>query len=229
MQKEIGGPRHELLPVRELKGAPRVDCRRRGELVLFSECQSCEQGTVLRLKGSRLPFLVCPSDSDAPGGLQVWPRDPVSSIMTKAVPVKRSLTIERLLRLFMDEGLSAAPVVDEDSKVIGVIAKSDLNFDDIGWTELRDAALSSHPEGVEQHSDMLSEDDLYLQGLLRERTVGDVMPRTLVWVGADVTVAAAAEVMAGNGLHHLAVLGPGDRPVGMLSALELAQWLGSRR
>lgn len=227
--REVGGTTHELLSVREVNGAPRVDCPHRGEDVLFSECQACEHGTVVRLKGSRLPYVVCPSEGPARAGLTVWPRDTVSTIMTKVVPVRPSLSIEKLVRLFLDEGVGAAPVVDETGAAVGMVTKADLVSDDAGWTKLRDGVLSSWPEGSERDADVLSEDDLFLHELLRARTVGDVMARPLVWVRPDLTISAAAEVMGMSGRHHLPVLGEGDRPVGMLGADELARWVGAQR
>lgn len=227
--RDVGGSNYELLQVREIDGAPRVDCPKQNTQVLFSECQACEHGTVVRLKGAGLPYLICPSENVERKGMQVWPRDAVRSIMTRVVTVRQGLSIEKLVRTFLDEDISAAPVVDEAGAVIGMVSKSDVVFDEIGWKELRDAALSLWPENAERYADMVSEDDLYLHELLRERTVGDVMTRAPVWVAPGVTISAAAEVMAKSGLHHLPVLDEHDRPIGMLGDHELAQWLADQR
>lgn len=227
--KEIGGPNHELLPVREVKGALEVDCPQRGAKVPLETCRSCPRGTVVRLKGSGLPYLLCPNEGPPMGALVIWPRDPVRSIMTKAVPVKPALSIGRLVRLFAEEEVGAAPVVDELGRLTGMVTKADLSFDDIGWTELRDAALSQWPEGSDRYADLMSEDELYLYELLRDRTVGDVMSRDRVWVSPEVSVSAAAEVMTKSGLHQLPVVGADDVPVGMVSADALSEWLSAQR
>jgi CBS domain-containing protein len=228
MTKQVGGPEHELFPVREVNGAPRVSCPRRGGEVLFSECQSCEHGTQVRLKGHGLPYMLCPAEGiESAPAVMLWEQAPVSAIMGKAVTVRPSLTIEKLVREFLDEDVTAAVVVDDAGAAVGMVTRTDILSEDIGWVQLRNAALSSWPE---EHDPVLeSEDDLFLHDLLRGRTVGDVMTRGVVWVAPELSIPAAAEVMAMSGLQHLPVLGPGDRPAGMLSAFELAQWLGQQR
>ncbi len=229
MHRELGGPSHELYPVHESAGAPRVDCPIAGQEVLFSECQGCERGTIVRLKGSALPFVLCPSEGETRSPLKLWRDEPVSSIMTKVVSVLPSTTVERLVRTFLEEGLTAAPVIDEAGEPIGMVTRTDVLSDEVGWTELRDAALSSWPEGSERPASVESEDELWVHELLRARTVGDVMTRGVVWVAGDVSIRAAAEVMATSGLEHLLVVDAGGRPIGMVGTRELTQWLGAQR
>jgi CBS domain-containing protein len=228
MNREIGGPDCDLVPVREVAGVPSVQCSSRGCAVPFSECKICERGTVVRLKGSALPYVVCASREGAPPALTLWPRDAVGAVMRPPVSVGVELSIEKLVRKLIDENVGAVPVVDSTGRAVGLVSRSNVAFDDVGWFELRDAALSAFPAGSERFGSMESEDDLYVHELLRDRCVGDVMTRAISWVSADVSVAAAAEVMTKNGLEHLMVLGADDRPVGMLSALDLTRWMAGQ-
>lgn len=228
MHRELGGADYELFEVRERDGAPRVDCPKQGKSVLFSECQGCEHGATVRVKGATLPYVLCPSGGEARIGLQPWPPEPVSAIMTKAVSVAPGLSVEKLVRTFIEEDLTAAPVVGASGEPIGMVTRTDVLSDEVGWTELRDAALSSWPEGTERRGAVESEDELWVHDLLRDRTVGDVMTRGVVWVAADVSIRAAAEVMATSGLQHLLVVDAAGRPAGMVGTAELARWLGTR-
>jgi CBS domain-containing protein len=227
--REVGSPEHVLLPVREVGGAPRVDCPRRGGAVLFSECQSCEHGTVVRLKGAAAPYLVCPATSDVPAALSLWPKEKVRAVMRPVMAVREGLSIEALVRTLIDENVAAAPVVDESGRPVGLVSRLGVAFDDIGWEALRDAALSSWPPGTERYDAIESEDDLYVHDLLRTRTVADVMTRDVTWVSPELSIEAAAEVMAKNGVPHVPVLDEGGCPIGMLSAFDLARWLADRR
>jgi CBS domain-containing protein len=227
--REVGGEDHVMLPVLEVAGAPRVACQRQGGEVLFSECQSCEHGTVVRLKGGEQPYVICPGRAGAPPALSLWPRQTVREVMKPVMAVREGLSIEALVRTLIDDDVNAAPVVDELGRPVGVVARVNVAFDEIGWDALRDAALSSWPPGTERYDAIEGEDELYLHDLLRSRTVGDVMTRNVVCISPELTVSAAAEVMAKNGLPYAAVLDEEGRPVGMLSAFDLARWLGQQR
>ena len=52
---------------------------------------------------------------------------PISEIMTRdVIAVRPELGIEALEELFLDRGISGAPVVDDSGKPIGVVSKTDL-------------------------------------------------------------------------------------------------------
>jgi CBS domain-containing protein len=60
------------------------------------------------------------------------------------------------------------------------------------------------------------------------RTAGDSAVAPLVTVRADDRLEHAAQLMAANGVSHLAVMDPGTgRPVGVLSTLDIARVVGS--
>ena len=207
-----------LLPVREIDGAPRVDCPRQHRPVLFSECQSCEHGSVVRLKHEALPYMVCEC---IPGA--------VGSAMSRVVAVRADRTVEELIRLFLDEGIGVAPVVDADGKTVGVVSKSDLCFGEVGWGQLRDAALSAWPRGSSRYDAGQCEGDLYVDDILRKRTVGDFMTGAVQWVSPETELCEAAKRMEERRLHHLPVLDESGRPVGMLHMQDLVRQVAAKR
>src|ERR1043165_3586298 len=95
---------YEVLPVRQVDGGPRVECPHRGSVPL-SQCQRCEHGTMVELKG--VTHLVCPSKQTE-----------VREVMTRVVTVLEHLPIDRLLRTLLDEGVTAAAVVDGSGQLV---------------------------------------------------------------------------------------------------------------
>jgi CBS domain-containing protein len=227
--REVGGPDHELFPVLDGDGPPYVECPRQHRRVLFSECQCCEHGTVLRLKGERLPFVVCPSGGE-PQALHPQANEgSVRSIMARAIAVRPELSLEGLIRLFIDEHLTASPVVNEVGELVGIVSKTDVVVERLGWNELRDAVLSARGAAAAWQDDLADGRDVFISELLRERTVADVMSRRVIQVSAEAPIAAAAEVLTRTGLHHLPATDESGRPVGMLNSTDLSQWVAYRR
>jgi CBS domain-containing protein len=63
-----------------------------------------------------------------------------------------------------------------------------------------------------------------------DRTAGDSVVAPLVTVTADDGLERAAQLMAENGVSHLAVLDPEtERPVGVVSTLDIARAIGGDR
>ncbi len=226
--REVGSDHHELFPVQELDGAPRVECPMQGHSVLFSECQSCEHGTVVRVKGAALPFVLCPSDGPAHGLMPGAPDAEVITLMKPVVTVRREQPVEALIRTFMDEGVTVAVVVDDLHRAVGLVTRNHIVLDHHGWTELRDAALSMWPADSQWHGAVESESELFLHDFLRSRTAGDLMSRGVAYLRPDARISAAAKAMARTQLKHLPVLDEENRPIGMVSSLDIAQWVASR-
>jgi CBS domain-containing protein len=60
--------------------------------------------------------------------MSISPGDiPVTVVMTKAVrTVTPGLRLDELSRIFLEDAISGAPVVDEDGRPIGMVSKTDL-------------------------------------------------------------------------------------------------------
>lgn len=136
--------------------------------------------------------------------------------------VRRELAIESLGALFLERGISGAPVVDEQGRPIGVVSKTDLvrlMLDGEAWPEApgsKERPIAQTNRGVKY--DLGS-------GFHLERgpraTVGDIMTPMVISLPADAKVSQAAALMAYEGIHRLVVVDAHGRVVGVISALDV--------
>jgi CBS domain-containing protein len=143
--------------------------------------------------------------------VSVSPQDPLSSVH----------------RLFFEEDINGAPVVDDQEFVVGVISSSDLlraaadEHDsargDPGYfrelLEFSGPDWENAPEG-------------YLDRL-RERTVEDYMTEDAVSVPPDASIAEVARAIRSHGVHRVLVVDAG-RLAGIISTFDLVGLLEKR-
>ena len=120
--------------------------------------------------------------------------------------------VRDLVSLFLDKGISAAPVVDDSGKPIGLVSKTDVA------REIKEDHRANRPESEPSVQPWWDEERLF------QLTVGEIMTPTLYTFSPSTTVADATAAMAFEGLHHLPVVEDSGRLVGMLSALDLLDW-----
>jgi CBS domain-containing protein len=133
----------------------------------------------------------------------VNPRDPVSEA----------------LKLFVEHGVSALPVVDGLDRCVGVLSANDLLevAEELG-SELE--ALGT-TEGLDH--------ELLLEKIehtgFTDQTVQELMTPTAVEIDPDESLVAAARAMVKNRVHHLAVTRNGHRLVGIVSTMDVLKAL----
>lgn len=130
-------------------------------------------------------------------------------------------------RLFVQQEISGAPVVDETGRLLGVVSATDLlrgveEEHDTAATEpryLRDYMEFSGPDWADTPEDF--------QDRLAERTVAEVMTPGGVSVTPDTPVPDLAKTMRQNRVHRVLVL-EGETLVGIVSTFDLVGLLESQ-
>jgi CBS domain-containing protein len=147
----------------------------------------------------------------------------VSDVMTRnVVCVEQSLSVEALTSLFLERGFSAAPVVDDNGKPVGVVSKTDL------LREVQDRADTE--EHVPDRRVGRQEERVEL-GLgfqitrIARATVGEIMTPIPLTLSEDAPLSEAAALITLGGVHHLPVVRQDGKVVGILSALDVVCWL----
>ncbi|MPW19376.1 CBS domain-containing protein [Paraburkholderia sp. CNPSo 3157] len=139
---------------------------------------------------------------------------------TPVVTATPDMTIHDAARLFVDNGISGMPVVDEDGKVIGIVSQRDLlhrveNGTGHGkrrwWLEF----LLSSPR--EQAARYVKE---------HGHVVGDVMCNQVISISEDMSLAQIADLMERRHLKRVPVLKDG-KLVGIVSRSNLIRALAS--
>ena len=145
---------------------------------------------------------------------------PVSELMTRDVVVVRSdMDVHELEKIFLENKIHGAPVVDDTGKLVGVVSQTDLlawhfetGSDGPGFFE---APEMPDPEGF--------------RGLrmtdIRTATLGEVMTPLVHAIREDSTAAEAAQRMVRHRIHRLIVVDDKLHVRGVLSAMDLLQLL----
>ncbi len=145
-----------------------------------------------------------------------------ASVMTDSVvSVSPESSLLDVLRLFVEENIHGAPVVDDAEEFVGVISTSDLlraqeeERDTASVTSdyLRDLLEFSAPDWSGDLTDF--------QDRLAQRTVAEVMTKGFVSVPPDAPVADVARCLRENQIHRVWVLEDAGRLCGVVSALDL--------
>ena len=148
----------------------------------------------------------------------------VTEIMSKdVITVRGELSVESLLRIFVDRGISGAPVVDDEGRARGLVSKTDV---------LVARHLASGTEEAEAYR--LSADDAYRLEVeggmhvteLSSATVAEIMSPLVFSLPEGATVPQAAALMAYEGVHRAPVLDEDHRVVGIVSSLDVLRWVG---
>jgi CBS-domain-containing membrane protein len=194
-----------------------VLCPVSGLDVPLDECVRCKDSRGLRLGASmHETFVVCDANVDEldgtlPGATESNPRpdaasadeSTIASIMTtKVICVGPELSVAALGALFLDRGISGAPVVDESGRAIGMVSKTDL---------------------VRHHHEQRMAADEH-----REQFVADIMMPMAFCLPANESVTKAAALMAFEGMHRVPVVNTHRQIVGLVSPLDVMRWMARR-
>jgi CBS domain-containing protein len=238
-QQPLPFAENELLPIRVCRTASpagesttwfSVYCPRRSGSVALAQCVDCGEcegvGTDPRTDTAylhcRWPSNEWTADEGARSA-EALPAERVSvvSIMSAdTICVDPELSLEALLKLFLDHGISGAPVVNKEGRPLGVVSKTDLlrsQWENAGLIELEPFA----PDGAE---DVELEPGFHLERI-REGKVEDIMTPVSFTLSENASVARAAALMAYEGVHRVPVLSGSGQVIGLISALDVTRWV----
>lgn len=147
------------------------------------------------------------------------PRDlPVTDVMTKdVVTVEEATTIEECARIFTDNEISGAPVVDGEGHLVGTVEDNDLVIEDSRvhfptYIQLLGATI---PIPGTQHK---YEEEL--RASVGVASVGEIMNRDPFMVDESATVEDVASLITEHHLSRVPVVS-GNRLIGIVSRHDL--------
>jgi CBS domain-containing protein len=156
--------------------------------------------------------MVLPTEKIAPQVLAAE-RTRIYEVMTREpIAVREDQSVEQVVELFRERGLSRAPVVSGDGRVVGIVSKTDL-IDDL---HLRGDTEEVDPQGAGygQH--------VHAMGAL----VRDVMRQVVLSLPATTSLLEAARTMLAGNVHAVPVTSEADgRVIGILSTTDVTAWV----
>jgi CBS domain-containing protein len=130
--------------------------------------------------------------------------------------VTREVSIEGLAALFLERGISAAPVVDAEGFPVGIVTKTDLVREH--WERGDTSELTATDEVL---------DGLHVAAVARA-TVGEIMMSVAFTLCEDEPLSRAAAIMAAEQVHHLPIVDAEGHVVGILSSLDFVRWVAEQ-
>lgn len=207
-----------------------VFCPRQVRAVALTQCRSCDHCQGLCVDPSdRNTFLRCTAEPLA-GAQDAAPQAPANSrpqtagdtlgdIMTSNVrTVSPDTSVAELTRIFLEESISAVPVVDASGKAIGLASKTDVlqRYHDHDDAE---PSITVVGDGEDDPSVVVE------LGSPASATVRDIMTHIVFSLGQEAPIGRAAALMSYEGVHRLVVVSADGRAVGIVSSLDILRWL----
>ncbi|TAN43099.1 MAG: CBS domain-containing protein [Nitrospirae bacterium] len=134
---------------------------------------------------------------------------------TNIVTVTPETTVGELGRLFLDKGISGAPVIDSENRLQGIVTENDLirqnrRFHIPTIVRLFDAFIPLEgSSSIEKEIRRMS-----------AATVADICTRDVITTGPDATLQDIASTMSDKNVHLIPVLDDG-RLVGIIGKIDL--------
>ncbi|WP_062203729.1 HPP family protein [Aureimonas sp. AU12] len=129
------------------------------------------------------------------------------------IAIAPDASLKEAFELLRAHHIKALPVTDDSARVLGIVTQTDL-LDKAVW-DRRGPRLGT------RHRIQLS----LGRGRAPSGSVEDIMTTPVETVSPDASVAAVVSLMSEAGLHHLPVVGPDRRLVGIVSQTDLVMAL----
>ena len=135
-------------------------------------------------------------------------------MVPEPVCVEPAMTVRQLARVFEENEISGAPVVDKEGRVIGVVSKTDLiRRCSEGTADIPPAYL------FEVLSEESGEDEQVIPEPLI--CVEDFMTRDAVMVTPNTPASLVARLMFEKRIHRVVIVDHDKFPVGIVTSLDL--------
>ena len=152
-------------------------------------------------------------------------------MQTQVVTVGTNDPIASVFRLFTDEEISGAPVVDEYGRVVGVVSIRDLLRSSSEEQDATQTDLDYFRDGLAYaKSDAMIEDPDY-GDRLAQRMVSDVMTEDVIAVRRQTPISDVVEAILENRIHRILVVDEGQNGstlAGLISLFDLVALLNEK-
>ena len=137
-------------------------------------------------------------------------------MVTKIVAVHADYKMERVAKIFEENDINAAPVVDKSGKCLGIISNHDL----VEY-ESKKSVISKTVNDSKYAVKIFNTEEKFRAPGNRFDEAGFHMSTLLQTVSVDDPLTKVARRMCTQHIHHIIVLDDQERPIGFLSSLDL--------
>lgn len=196
-----------------------VRCPISKDSMSLEHCLNCKRYAALvsRPEGEaslwcRVPVAALEGATPPSEWVRTLEQTPVTELMTtKVTCVDSELNLDEVAQIFEKKHIRAAPVVEDEGVLIGMVSKSDL------------VRGYSH-DGEEEEFDQ----DCHFPPNCVGVIVDGIMTTDVAKLLETASLADAARLFATRGVHHLPVVTKDEVVVGMVSVTDLVRWIASK-
>lgn len=174
-----------------------VFCTHQRRSVPVEGCGTCAHWAGISLTQRAASSLVLCADVPEPPSCD-GPDPPVGSLMTRdVVCAAPEVPVRILIATLVELGISGLPIVDAAGRPVGILTQTDILAKCTPWT---------------------AEDE--------RKTAASVLTPLAFTLREDAPISRAAALMAFEHVHRIPVVDEQGAVVGVVSALDIARWLG---
>jgi CBS domain-containing protein len=157
----------------------------------------------------------------APPALVLAVRTAEELMVPNPISIRDDATVPEAVALMTDRGFSAAPVIDEAGRPVGVLSRTDVLIHEREQVRHAVPAEDFPSEGHSRHSRR----EGFSIEIAYSTLVRDIMTPTLFTVTVTTPATDVVKRMCELKVHHLFVVDEDDSLVGVISALDIVRCL----
>lgn len=156
--------------------------------------------------------------------LTLWAETAADLMMPNPISLRAEATIREAIAALTDHGFSAAPVIDEAGRPVGVLSRGDILLHDRHRVQSARSipGYYEQPELAEQTREQAREG---IQSEKQATLVRDIMTPAIYAVGANAPAARVIQEMLTLKVHRLFVVDADETLIGVISALDVLRHL----
>lgn len=163
--------------------------------------------------------------SPAGAAMTLWAETAADLMTTNPVSIQDIATVREAIAFLTDKGFSAAPVIDEAGKPIGVLSRTDILIHDREKVDYKPAVHSYYErlELIERMEEGLGI-GFQIEDVDRTR-VSDIMTPIIFSVPLEMKAYRVVEYMLAQKVHRLFVIDHDGALIGVISAFDILRHL----
>jgi len=130
------------------------------------------------------------------------------------ISVRDDASVQEAIALMTDRGFSAAPVIDDSGRAVGVVTVTDILIHDREYVRYLKIADVTVPADLSEYSSM--PDDMGIE-VVDRTAVSEIMTPTVFTVRPQTKTVEVVEMMIAHQVHHLFVADDDGTLVGVIS------------
>jgi CBS domain-containing protein len=164
-----------------------------------------------------------PRTTNVAAGLTLWAETAADLMMPSPTSIRGNATVREAVEMLTDHGFSAAPVIDEAGRPLGVISRADILVHD------REMGARTGASAYYESADLTAGGERLGPGFhvqaMDATLVRDIMTPAVYSVAPATPAAKVVEQMAELKVHRLYVADEDGTLVGVISALDVLRHL----